>query len=452
MKIVIVGGGKVGFAIAKELEKENHEITVVDSRPHVVSNITNLLDVVCVEGNGADLDTLKEAGVEGADILIAATASDEVNIISCLLAKKLGVDNTIARIRNPEYNNSTALLKDDLGLSLTVNPERLTAREIVRSIRYSNQIKVSTLAKGRIELAEFVVDADNPMVNKTVRQISQHYRSDVLLCLIQRGDEVIVPDGVTMVQQGDRLSVIGRTQDVENFMIDTGISEYADFDEIMIVGGGRITYYLTHLMDRLGVRVKIIEKNEAKSRNLAMTFPNATIIHGDGTDHEFLSSENLKNMDAFIALTDMDEENVISSIFADTQGVKHIIPKVNRFSMDFLYEKFGISKAIAPKQIAANLIVQYVRAMQNAVGSNVESMVCINEKGVEALEFRVRENCSFIGKPLKDLTFKKGILIGYIFRGRNPQIATGDSKLQVGDTVVVVSSIPMLRDINDVLA
>ena len=168
MKIVIVGGGKVGFAIAKELEKENHEITVVDNRPHVVSNITNLLDVVCVEGNGADLDTLKEAGVEGADILIAATASDEVNIISCLLAKKLGVDNTIARIRNPEYNNSTALLKDDLGLSLTVNPERLTAREIVRSIRYSNQIKVSTLAKGRIELAEFVVDADNPMVNKTI--------------------------------------------------------------------------------------------------------------------------------------------------------------------------------------------------------------------------------------------------------------------------------------------
>ncbi|MBP3852940.1 MAG: Trk system potassium transporter TrkA [Erysipelotrichaceae bacterium] len=452
MRIIVVGGGKVGFNIAKELEKENHDITVIDNRSHVAERINNLLDVVCVEGNGADLNVLKEANVSSSDMLIAATASDEVNIISCLLATKLGVSNTIARIRNPEYNNSMALLKDDLGLSMTVNPERLTAREIVRSIRYSNAIKASTLAKGRIELAETVIGETNPMAEKTVSQVMHQYPSSVLVCLVQRGDEVIIPNGNTLIKKGDHVSIIGRTQDVEHFMIQTGISEYGDFDEIMVVGGGRITYYLTYLMDQLGVRVKIIEKNEEKCRNLALTFPNATIIHGDGTDHEFLRSENLKNMDAFIALTDNDEENVIISIYASTQGVKHIIPKVNRFSMDFLYDKFGLANAITPKQIAADAVLQYVRAMQNAVGSNVESLVSISEKGVEALEFRVRENCSFIGKPLKELTFKKGILIGYIFRGRNPEIATGDSYLQVGDTVVVVSAIPMLRDINDVLA
>lgn len=451
MKIVVVGGGKVGFNIAKELEKGDHDITVIDNRAHVVSNISNLLDVVCIEGNGADLNTLKEGNVGSADILIAATASDEVNIISCLLAKKLGVSNTIARIRNPEYNNSMALLKDDLGLSMTVNPERLTAREIVRSMRFSNTIKVSTLAKGRIELAEMIIDAKNPMCDRTVSQISSQYRSSILVCLIQRGDEVMIPNGNTKVLEGDHVSVIGRTQDVEQFMIQTGISEYGNFDEIMVVGGGRITYYLTHLMDQLGIRVKIIEKNEEKCRNLALTFPDATIIHGDGTDHEFLRSENLKNMDAFIALTDNDEENVIISIYASTQGVKHVMPKVNRFSMDFLYERFGLANAITPKQIAAHGVLQYVRAMQNAVGSNVESLVKISDKGVEALEFRIRENCTFIDKPLKDLRFKEGILIGYIFRGSNPEIAIGDSVLRVGDSVVVVSAVPMLRDINDVL-
>lgn len=452
MQITVVGGGKVGFTLASQLEKEGHDIAIIDNRLKIIEKCDDQLDVLCIHGNGANVNTLKEGNIEEADMMIAVTGSDEVNLICCMLAKKLGVKNTIARVRNPEYVNSIELLKDELGLSMSINPERGAAREIVRSLHFSQGVHVSTFAKGRVEIAEIIVGEDSSLSNTKVRTIGSRHHGHVLICAVNRGKEVIIPDGEFVIQKGDRISVIGTTQHIESFLITTGISEYRNFNEIMIVGGGRITYYLASMMLGMNIRVKIIEKNPDKCRQLALQFPEANVILGDGTDQEFLLSENLTAMDAFVALTDNDEENVIISMFAASQGVGRVMPKINRMSLEFLLKKFDMINSVSPKYITANRIVRYVRAMQNAVGSNIESLITLNDNSVEALEFRVRKNCKFIGVPLKNLTFKPGILIGYISHNGHPEIANGNSSLQLDDTIVVVSSISKLRDLNDVLA
>ena len=452
MKIIVVGDGKVGFAIAKQLNQEGHDITVVENKANVLSSTMNQLDIVGVQGNGASLDTLLEARVPSSDLLIAATSTDEVNIICCLLAKKLGARHTIARIRNPEYNNRVRLIKDELGLSMSINPEQAAAREILRAIRFSNSIKVSSFAKGRIELAEVKVTENSPLINMRVVDINRRFKTEVLFVTILRDGEVIIPNGNTVIYENDRLTLTGSTTQLERFFIKIGILSDRTVNEVMIVGGGRITYYLTSMLLELGMAVKIIELNKEKCINLVEKFPQATVIHGDGTDHELLLSESLEEMDAFIALTDNDEENVIISMFAQSHGVTHVLPKVNRVSLGFLLEKLGLENSITPKFITANQIVQYVRAMQNTVGSNVESLIKLVDDKVEALEFRVRDNCRFIDVPIKDLNIRKGIIIAYVTHKGVSKVATGDMRIQLSDTVIIISQVAGLRDINDLLS
>lgn len=451
MKIIVVGDGKVGFAIAKQLNQEGHDITVVENKANVLSSTMNQLDIVGVQGNGASLDTLLEARVPSSDLLIAATSTDEVNIICCLLAKKLGARHTIARIRNPEYNNTVRLIKDELGLSMSINPEQAAAREILRAIRFSNSIKVSSFAKGRIELAEVKVTENSPLINMRVVDINRRFKTEVLFVTILRDGEVIIPNGNTVIYANDRLTLTGSTTQLERFFIKIGILSDRTVNEVMIVGGGRITYYLTSMLLELGMAVKIIELNKEKCINLVEKFPQATVIHGDGTDHELLLSESLEEMDAFIALTDNDE-NVIISMFAQSHGVTHVLPKVNRVSLGFLLEKLGLENSITPKFITANQIVQYVRAMQNTVGSNVESLIKLVDDKVEALEFRVRDNCRFIDVPIKDLNIRKGIIIAYVTHKGASKVATGDMRIQLSDTVIIISKVAGLRDINDLLS
>ena len=410
---------------------------MVENKVNVLSSTMNQLDIVGVQGNGASLDTLLEARVPSSDLLIAATSTDEVNIICCLLAKKLGARHTIARIRNPEYNNTVRLIKDELGLSMSINPEQAAAREILRAIRFSNSIKVSSFAKGRIELAEVKVTENSPLLNMRV---------------ILRDGEVIIPNGNTVIYENDRLTLTGSATQLERFFIKIGILSDRTVNEVMIVGGGRITYYLTRMLLELGMAVKIIELNKDKCINLVEKFPQATVIHGDGTDHELLLSESLEEMDAFIALTDNDEENVIISMFAQSHDVTHVLPKVNRVSLGFLLDKLGLENSITPKFITANQIVQYVRAMQNTVGSNVESLIKLVDDKVEALEFRVRDNCRFIDVPIKDLNIRKGIIIAYITHKGVSKVATGDTRIQLSDTVIIISKVAGLRDINDLLS
>ncbi len=452
MKIIVVGDGKVGFAIAKQLDQEGHDITIIENKANVLANTMNRLDIVGVQGNGASLDTLQQARVQSSDLLIAATSTDEVNIICCLLAKKLGARHTIARIRNPEYNNTVRSIKDELGLSMSINPEQAAAQEILRALRFSNSIKVSSFAKGRIELAEIKVTSAMPIAGMSVMAINHKFKDEVLFVAIQRDSQVIIPNGNTVVQENDKLTVTGSTKQLERFFHKMGIMSAHPVREVMIVGGGKITYYLANMLLELGIDVKIVEINKDKCVSLVEKFPQATVIEGDGTDHELLISESLEEMDAFIALTDNDEENVIISMFAQNHGVAHVLPKVNRVSLGFLLDKLGLENSITPKFITANQIVQYVRAMQNTVGSNVESLIKIVDDKVEALEFRVRGNCRFIDVPIKDLNIRPGILIAYVTHKGVSKVARGDTRVQLSDTVIIVSKVAGLRDINDLLS
>ena len=452
MKIIVVGDGKVGFAIAKQLDQEGHDITIIENKANVLANTMNRLDIVGVQGNGANIDTLSEARVQSSDLLIAATSTDEVNIICCLLAKKLGARHTIARIRNPEYSNTVRNIKEELGLSMSVNPEQAAAHEILRSLRFSNSIKVSSFAKGRIELAEIKITSNIPIVNMSVMDINRKFKDEILFVAIRRGDEVIIPYGNTVIEENDKLTLTGSTKQLESFFNKMGALSKHAVREVMIVGGGKISYYLTKELLDLGIDVKIVEINKDKCLSLVEKFPAATIINGDGTDHELLLSESLEEMDAFVALTDNDEENVIISMFAQNHGVAHVLPKVNRVSLGFLLDKLGLENAITPKNITANQIVQYVRAMQNTVGSNVESLIKIVDEKVEALEFRVRGNCRFIDVPIKDLNIRPGILIAYVTHKGVSKVARGDTRVQLSDTVIIVSKVAGLRDINDLLS
>ena len=451
MKIIIVGCGKVGYAIARQLAHEGHDITVIDRNAPVINNVVNTLDVETIVGSGSDYQVLKEAKVEQAELVIAAASQDESNILSCLIARKLGAAHTIARVRNPEYISALSVLKDELNLSLSINPEMAAAREIARTLSLPSQIKVSTFANGRMELAEIKVSNETPLLGQRVVDTNAALKTNVLFCVIDRGGEIIIPSGATVFKEGDKVSFTGSTKEIEAFLKKMGIKRRGPLREVMIVGGGRITFYLTQMLLDMGLDVKIIELNRDRCLELLERFPEATIIQGDGTDHEFLMSESLEEMDGFVALTDNDEENVIVSMFASNNGVLRVVPKVNRVSLGFLLEKLGLENAITPKNIVANQIVQYVRAMQNSLGSNVESLMKIMNDKVEILEFRVRANCSFIGRPLKDLYIKDGILFAYITHKGRTEVAKGDSFVNEGDVVVVISLLEGLRDINDVL-
>ena len=452
MKIVIIGDGKVGFAIAKQLSQEGYDLTIIENKPQVLNLTMDVLDVVGVQGNGGDYDVLKEAQVNQADLVIAVTSSDEINIISCLMAKKMGADHTIARIRNPEYVKGLRILKEDLGLSMQINPEQTAAREIVRSLSFPNSIKVNSFAKGRLELAEIRIREENSLTKKTVHQIDKSLKSKVQFVAIKRNDNILLPTGNTVIELNDKVTLTGSTKQLKKFLSEIGIIQKRTVHEIMIIGGGKITFYLIPMLLDMGIEVKVIEIKEDRCMALVEKFPQITVIHGDGTDHELLLSESLREMDAFIALTDIDEENVIISMFAHNHGVPRVLPKVNRVSLGFLLEKLGLENTITPKNLVTNQIIQYVRAMQNTLGSNVESLIKIVDDRVEILEFRVRDNCKFIDKQIKDLKLKDGILISYIIHKSIPKIANGNSVISLGDTVIITSHLKGLRDINDVLA
>ena len=452
MKIVIIGDGKVGFAIAKQLSQEGYDLTIIENKPQVLNLTMDVLDVVGIQGNGGDYDVLKEAQVNQADLVIAVTSSDEINIISCLMAKKMGADHTIARIRNPEYVKGLRILKEDLGLSMQINPEQTAAREIVRSLSFPNSIKVNSFAKGRLELAEIRIREENSLAKKTVHQIDKSLKSKVQFVAIKRNDNVLLPTGNTVIELNDKVTLTGSTKQLKKFLSEIGIIQKRIVHEIMIIGGGKITFYLIPMLLDMGIEVKVIEIKEDRCMALVEKFPQITVIHGDGTDHELLLSESLREMDAFIALTDIDEENVIISMFAHNHGVPRVLPKVNRVSLGFLLEKLGLENTITPKNLVTNQIIQYVRAMQNTLGSNVESLIKVVDDRVEILEFRVRDNCKFIDKQIKDLKLKDGILISYIIHKSIPKIANGNSVISLGDTVIITSHLKGLRDINDVLA
>lgn len=450
MNVVVVGDGKVGSAITRQLAHEGHNVVIIDNRERALTESSNTLDVMCIFGNGVNPNIQIEAGVPKAELLIAATSGDEVNILCCLMAKKLGAKNTIARVRNPQYADQLLFLKEDLGLSMVINPEQAAAGEIFKLLRYPSAVKVDLFAQGKVELVEMKIAEGSALDGVALSALYKQCGVKVLVCAVCRGEEVIIPNGDFVIQGKDLITIAAVARDMERFWTSLGRSR-TKLKRVMIVGGGHIAHYLTRRLQDMGVEVLIVEKNPERCRELCEWLPNTLIIEGNGTDHELLMEEGLDNCDAFVALTGIDEENIILSLYVLGCNVPKIITKVNSSNLVKLVGNVGLDSIISPKEITAERIVSYVRAMQNTIGSNVETLYKIANGHAEALEFTVKTGSRVAGIKLKRLQVRQGLLIASIVRGKTVLVPDGNDSIEVGDRVIVVTTNCSFDDLDDIL-
>ncbi len=452
MQIVIIGDGKVGHKLAVQLSEEDYDIVLIDQNAGKLKEALNRLDIICITGNGADAEIQKQAEVDRSDLVIACASTDEFNMLSCLLAKRLGAKHTIARVRNPIYYQQIDLLRSDLRLSMAVNPELSAANEIARILLFPAASKVETFMKGRAELVEHVLKAGNPLAGLSLAEIDRRFKIDMLVCAVKRGNSVFIPDGDFVLQEDDRLHIAAGHHDLRSFFKSMG-KKSTKVKRVMICGGGNVCFYLSRQLLQAGMQVKIIERSEEKCEYLCELLPKATVIQGDAADHDLLIEEGIGESDAVVALTGMDEENIIMSLFAKAQGVDKIIAKVNEDSRAQMVEGLGIDSIVSVKSAAADEIVNYVRAMKNSYSSaNVETSYRLLGGKVEAMEFIIRKECSFTNVALKDLPTKPNHLIACIGRGRKVIIPGGDDHMEVGDSVIVVTKEHTINEFTDILA
>ena len=450
MKIVIIGSGKLGRTLAEQLIQENHDIIVVDENVSKLQNVVDRLDIMGINGNGATIPVLREAGVDDADLVIAATAEDELNLLACLIAKRVGARNTIARVRNPEYIDVMSLVKQDLGLSLSINPELACALEMSRVLKFPSMVTVDTFAKGRVEILQFEILKDSPLAGMKLRDISK-FRKKILVCAVERDDgEIYIPTGEFQIEAGDHVSIVGDSTDIPKFLSQIGMIE-DKIQNIIIVGGGRIGYYLANQLIESDVNVTLVENNLTRCQQLAELLPKAEIIYGDGTDQQLLVEIGAESADAFAALTGFDEENIMMSLYVGSMSKAKRITKVTRIPFTKVIAQLNVGSVFFPVLIAAENIIRYVRAMQNSYGSNVETLCRIIDGKAEALEFYVNENSHLVGIPLMDLDLKKNVLIGTINREGQIIIPGGSDVIKPKDTVIVVTTIRGLNALEDIL-
>lgn len=451
MKIVIIGDGKVGNTLMKQLSKEGHDIVIIDNNMEVLERALNSYDVMTINGNGASYPVQKQAGVDKSDLLIAATSSDELNMLSCFMGKKLGVKYAVSRVRNPEYSEQLFLMRDDLGIDRVINPEFTAAKEISRILRFPTAIRVETFTRGRAELVEIKVAENSKLNGLPLTSLYSKYHVKILVCAVQRNSQIIIPSGDFFLQSGDTISIIATASEILNFFKRTGVL-MDKIKSVMIVGGSRIGYYLSKLLLELGMSVKIIDNDEDTCRKLSESLPRATIIYGDGTDHDLLVEVGINEVDAFVSLTNIDEENIVLSMFAMKMEVNKVIGKVNKLSFSKLVSQDMADCFISPKYLTANEIVSFVRGLQNTVGCSVQTLHRIINNQVEVLEFAIRVEEEFIGIPLKDLEIRSNLLIACIIRDDKTIIPGGNDTIEVGDNVIVVTTIPYLRDFIDIFS
>lgn len=450
MNIIIVGCGKVGQTLARQLNEEENNITVLDMDAAKVNDVVSRYDVNGVVGNGATHLKQLEAGIKNADLLIAVTGSDELNLLCCLIAKKTGNCQTIARVRNPEYSSEAPYLKEELGLAMVINPEAAAAAEIDRVLRFPSAIKIDTFAKGRVEMLKFKLPEGSPLINCAVKEIVSRFRCDVLVCTVERGDKAYIADGDLVFAENDIISIIASPKNANDFF---GKIKYRinSVKDAMIVGGGEITYYLCERLHRAGITAKIIEKDKKRCEELCTLWPEIMVINGDAADQEILIEEGIENAGAFVALTNMDEENILLSLFARTMNKGKLVTKINRIEFDDVIKRLDLDSTIYPKNITSDMILRYVRAMKNTIGSNVETLSSVIKGQVEAAEFIIKESSAITDKPLAELKLRDDVLVAAILRGRTVIIPRGHDMIQKGDAVVIVSHIAALHDINDIL-
>ena len=452
MHIVIVGNGKVGFSLAQQLVREKHEVTIVDLQDATLRRASDVLDAMMVRGNGVSVETLEEAGAGDADLLVAATNSDEVNMVCCLTAKNLGAKFTIARIRNPEYTKGLAGLRRNLKIDMVINPENATAVEIARLLRFPSAANIETFCRGRVELMGFRLQEGDFLLGTPLRDLpTQIKKLALLFCAVEHQGGVSIPNGSFVPQAGDQLYVVGRPDSLDQFFRYLG--RYAPkVKQVFLVGGGKISLYLAGILDKLGMRLKIVERDEARCRLIHEHFPRVTAICGDGTDQELLEAENLSACDAFVALTDRDEDNLILSLYAVQQKLPKVITKCNRQNYAGLAHSVGLDSVVSPKFITSSQILRLVRGMENSQGSVMNALYRIADGGAEAMEFTVSPDTRHLEVPLKDLHLRQGILIAVIVRGQEIIIPEGSSCLRANDRVILISRNSGILDLNDIYA
>ena len=450
MNIIIVGCGRVGRVIARQLEKEGHGITVIDTDAEALQTIAGTQNVMAIHGNGATFETLREAGVEGCDLVVAVTASDELNLYACLVAKTAGAPRTVARVRDPEYTNDVHLLKDELKISLAINPEQTCARELSRLIKFPGAVEIDSFAKGGVDLIKVKIKHDSVLADRKVVDCANLFRSGLRICTVERDKICHIPNGDFTLKAGDVISIISETNAAaklfKNLGVITSKSRHA-----MILGGSKIAYYLAKSLAETGIKVKIVENNRERCELLKDALGSVTVIHGNAMNQELLLSEGIEHVDAIVALMDTDEENIIISLFAkDVNPDAKIITEIDELSFSII-DSLPLDSVIHPKHLTGQYIIQYVRAMQNSVGSNIETLYTICNDQAEALEFRAKEESLVIGVPLAMLGLKNELQVVCINRDGRIIIPTGKDTIELGDTVVIVTKHKGLFDLKDIL-
>ncbi len=447
MNITIVGDGKVGYTLARRLSEDGHDITIIDKNAEALARAGETLDVMCVRGNGANVRTLMESGIENADVVIAVTGNDELNMVCCLAAKQLGAKYSIARIRDPEYTESLTLLQNKLDIDQVINPERATAQEISRLLRFPFAINIESFAHGRVEMVEFRVESTDPIIGVPLSKLNGRY-PHIQYTAVQRAGEAFIPDGSFEIAAGDRVYATGDRESITKFFKQMG-KDTSRMKAALMIGGGHISYYLARSLAGMGVRLRLIEINEKKCARLSDQLDNVTIICADGTDQEVLDSENVGECGALICLTDRDEENIITGMYGARRGAKKVIVKVNRLNTLEVMEDLGIESVVSPKLTTANVILRSVRALNNSKDSVVEKVYGMLGGKVEAYEFTALQGAPFLNIPLSQLNIRRGVLVSVLVRDRKNIIPFGNDHIAAGDKVILTAKAGSVVNLED---
>lgn len=449
MRLIIVGAGKVGATLVEKLSMENHDLVIVDKNPLHIEGLVNKFDVRAICGGGCDRKVLEEAGAEKADFFIACTSRDELNILCCMLAKKMGAKHTVARVRDPEYFSEIGFMSKELGLDMLFNPEYRTAKEIAQLLKFPSAINIESFAGGTVAMIELKINSGNPIIGKQISQIMKDYEVKVLFGLVERDSKVFIPRGDFVINENDRVHITATESELATFSKKLHIFKQRA-KSVFIIGGGKIAYYLAKELIETGVDVKIIEKSEERCIELSEELPKATILFGDGTDQEVLDEEGLKKSDACVALTGMDEENVIISLYAALQKVNKVITKVDRPTVAHMVKNLGLDTILSPRNVIANQILRFVRAFQSGSDRGITNLYKLHEH-VEALEFKVSEEYPYLNVPLKELKIKHHFLVCGIVRENEYIIPTGESCFRKGDKVLIITTDKRVNDLNQII-
>ncbi len=451
MRIIIIGCGKVGRALARQLSAENHDIVIVDTQARKLQEFNEDVDAICLTGNGASIGVQQEAGIETTDVLIAVTGSDELNLLCCLVARKVSQCHTIARVRNPVYQRDISFIKERMGISMIINPEYNTAIEIARLLRFPSALQIDNFAGGNVRIIKFKVLPEFKIDGVKIMDLPKRFPSKVLICAVERDDMIAIPSGNFMLKNGDLVSIVGAPEDCATFFHQLGLSTQP-VKNALIVGGGTVGYYLADKLLEYKMNVRIIEKDQSRCETLCELLPGASIIHGEGSDKKVLLQSGITAAEAVISLTSMDEENIFLSQYLKERTNAKLVTKVTRIAFDSIIQKLDIGSVVYPKYITADSILQYVRALQNSVGNSVQTLCHILNNRAEALEFSVKSSSRVLNVPLYQLQLKKNLLVCSINRGGKIIIPKGQDTIQAGDTVIIVTTQKALQDIDGILA